>query len=51
MTEHDNKMNKIMAAIIAVVVVFSIFYVAVSYQKCDGKLVRGIFGFECIQEQ
>jgi len=51
MSEYDNKMNKIMVTIIAVIVVFSIFYIAVSYSKCDGKLVQGLFGLECIQEQ
>jgi len=48
-SKYDNKMNKIIVAAISVIVVFFLFYTATSYAECDGKLVRGLFGFECIE--
>ncbi len=46
-----SKYDKVIVAVISVLIMFIIFYVATSWAECDGTLVRGLFGFECIPEQ
>ena len=45
-----NKGDKVMA-IIGVVMVVGIFaiYFSIASGNCDGALVRGVFGYECIK--